>query len=144
MASPFIWMYHRVSTVYPDASIKVQFGNSYSFTAPPSAPDQRRFILKYAALKYFTDECDCIDLLTNPIINLGALEAFYNQVKTYSTFIYKHAIYGELPVRFNRPLTIPEGEVGGQGVHFNIEVELIEVPGIPPSPEYVLEYVELP
>ncbi len=124
---------HRVSTEYPDSSLRMQMGNSYQFSAPPPAPDQRKFILKFAVMKWFVTPSGGLDLNTHPDINLALLDQFYNQVKLWGTFTYSHPVYGDLSCRFNKPLVIPEGVEQGNGTVMNIQVELIEVPGVAPS-----------
>lgn len=142
----FNFPYHRVSTKYPNSGTQIQLGRSYVYTAPPEAPDQRRFVLKFRALKYFLVN-GVVDQVTNAEINLGALELFYNLHKMHATFTYPHPVYGDLACRFARPLEIPDGTEGGSGVVENIEVELIEVPGMSDSGVAeltLIEYVDFP
>jgi hypothetical protein len=143
----FNFPYHLFSTKYPESSTRIQLGNGYTYTAPTAAPDQRIFTLTFPALQWFTNPDGTLDTDTSPEINLGALDAFYRDVKTVSTFTYQHPAYGGVPVRFNKPLEIPKGEPGANGVVLNVEIELIEVPGIADTPEWAMdevEYVPLP
>jgi hypothetical protein len=128
----FDFPYHKYSTEYPESSYRVKLGGGYQYSAPPSAPDQRIFKLKFAAMKYFVSN-GAIDVTTKPEINLARLEQFYNTNKMNQTFTYPHPVLGDLPVRFNKPLAIPEGLEGGDGVVLNVEVELIEQPGLSAS-----------
>lgn len=143
----FDFPYHTFSTERPsDNSFRLKLGGSYQFSAPPSAPDQRIFKLKFAALKYFLINGN-IDRASIPEINLGRLEEFYDLHKLHATFTYPHPVYGEVSVSFNKPLIIPEGTKGGNGIVENIEVEFIERPGMGPSsgPDLIqIEYGDLP
>lgn len=129
----FNFPYHKVSTEYPESSFRAQLGNSYQFTAPPTAPDQRIFILKFNMLKWFTVAGGGLNRTAWPEINLALLDDFYNAHKLHATFTYKHPIYGDLNCRFNKPLKIPEGVEGGDGAVKDIQLEFIEVPGIAAS-----------
>lgn len=125
----FDFPYHKVATDYPESSFRARLGGSYQYSAPPVAPDQRIFKLKFALLKYFTSN-GAIDTLVQPELNLGRLEAFYNVHKLNGSFTYPHPIYGNVTCRFNQPLKIPEGMSSGDGAVQNIDIEFIEVPGL--------------
>lgn len=70
-----------------------------------------------------------LNLFSNPEINLGLLEDFYLRHKMWKKFIYPHPIYGDLAVRFSRPLILPKGYTDGNGTVEPFELEFIEVPG---------------
>ena len=128
----FDFPYHRWEVKYPESSIRVQFGNNFTFTAKPDAPDLRVITLTFPSLKYYPPTIDgqgnaTPDLSTNPKINLASLEDFYQTHRLHTTFIYRSPIYGDLKVRFNRPLEIPQGNVNGDGSVNDVKVELIEV-----------------
>lgn len=129
----FDFPYHKVSTSYPDDGYKAKLGNSYNYTAPPPAPSQRVFKLKFKVLKYFTNADGTINTTTQAQLNLGALEVFYQAHKQHASFSYLHPVYGEVTVKFSKPLEIPEGADGGMGVYENIEVEFTEQPGLQDS-----------
>jgi hypothetical protein len=142
----FNFPYHTFETKYPASGTQIQMGRSYTYTAPPEAPDQRKFRLKFRAMKYFVAN-GTVDPTTEPEINLAALENFYQLHKMHATFTYIHPVYGQLACRFNKPLSIPSGTIGGDGVVENIEVELVEVPGISDSgisDMILIEYVDFP
>lgn len=128
----FDFPYHTVETEYPDSGTQVQMGKSYTFTAPPSAPDQRKFTLNFEALVYFVRN-GVIDATYEPQINMQALDDFYNLHKMNAVFTYPHPVYGDLPCSFAKPLKIPKGTKGGNGVVENIEIQLIEKPGMSDS-----------
>lgn len=124
---------HKQETEYPDSGFRVTLGNSYQFAAPPSAPDQRKFTLKFALMKWFLNTENLLDRTQHPEFNLAVLDDFYNRHKTWAVFIYPHPVYGNLPCRFNKPLKIPTGIEGGNGAVVAFEIELLEQPGMVPS-----------
>lgn len=133
MMERFYFPYHTFSAKYPESSVRVQFGNNWTFTAKPDAPDVRQITLKFQAMKYYPPTIDgngvaTQDITTNPEINLAALEKFYQDHRLHKKFIYPHPVYGDMVVKFQRPLEIPEGVQGGDGVVEGIEVELMEQP----------------
>lgn len=128
----FNFPYHTQETEYPDSGFRATLGNSYQFAAPPSAPDQRKFTLKFPLLKWFVT-AGAIDPAPSALINMAALDAFYNRHRCWAVFTYPHPVYGNLPCRFNKPLKIPKGIEGGDGAVKDIEIELLEVPGAVPS-----------
>lgn len=119
----------KYETHYPESSVRIQLGRSWTFTAPPDAPDQRIFVLTLSGMKYYIDDDGDLDLTTNASINnLGVLEAFYQSVRTWDKFHLVHPIYGTLVVQFNKPLVIARGTTAGLGVVDDITVELLEIP----------------
>lgn len=120
--------YFRSSTRYPESGTRIQLGRSYQFDTPPEAPDQRTFLLKMQGMKYFVDGNGNVTAATAPERNMLALEDFYNTHKRATSFTFEHPVYGSLTCKFNRPLQIPEGIVGGDGALPDFEVELIEIP----------------
>lgn len=120
--------YFTYSTRYPESGTRIQLGRSYQYDEPPTAPDQRVFVLTVAGMAYFFDAQDDLDLTTEPGRNLGKLEAFYNTHKRAEPFTFEHPIYGSLTCKFQAPLQVPEGNPGGFGTVPAFEVELIEQP----------------
>lgn len=118
----------QFSTKYPQSGTRVQLGKSYQFDAPPKAPDQRMFVLTIMGLQYFTDSQGQLDLLVHPERNVAVLDQFYQDHKTAFPFLFNHPVYGEVTVKFSRPLEIPRGIIGGEGVVETFDVELLEIP----------------
>ncbi len=139
----FDFPYHKFSTEYPESSFRLKLGGSYQFSAPPVAPDQRIFKLRFKALNYFFTN-GVINKTIHPERNLARLDEFYRLHKLHATFDYPHPVYGTVTVSFNKPFMIPEGTEGGQGVYENIEVEFIERPGMQSSPETTLIQIDYP
>ena len=79
-------------------------------------------------MAYFVDQNNEIDTAVFPGRNLAVLEQFYNDHKRAFSFIFPHPVYGNVTCKFNRPLEIPPGVPGGNGLVQDPEVELIEIP----------------
>lgn len=124
----FAWPYHVFSTDYPESGFKVQFGNSYEYAEGPTSPDQRTVTLSFTTMKYFLNSGGAVDATIQPELNMLALENFYNEHKMWKTFVYPHPVYGNMNVRFKRPLKVPPGVPGGGGAVSSFSVELIEQP----------------
>lgn len=123
----FDFPYHTVETQNPESSVLIQLGGGYQFTTPPTAPDQRTFVLHFPAMKYFTNSLGDLDETITPSLNMFRLIKFYQTYKTYKSFDYTHPVYGLLKVRFSKPLVEPEVLKGGFGITKDFEVNLIEV-----------------
>lgn len=70
-----------------------------------------------------------LNIMKQPEINAGRLDSFYNTHKLHKKFIFPHPIYGNMAVRFNKPLVLPKGIKDGGGALEAFELELIEIPG---------------
>lgn len=142
----FDFPYHKFRTEYPESGNRVQLGGNYVFTAPPNGPDLRRITLSFETMKYFVVDKDKagikldfannkysnwklgeIDTTKDKYINMGALEAFYNEHKLHKSFLYPHPVYGNIEVKFMSPLKIPNGITNGGGALESFEIDLIEI-----------------
>lgn len=121
-------LHPRPVTVYPDNSSRVQFGGAYEFVSAPNAPDQRIFLISYQAMKYFFNSDGTVNSATNAQWNYAALRAFYVAHKLHIKFIYPHAEFGNVTVRFHKPLVDPKMLEDGHGTTEAFEIELIEQP----------------
>lgn len=120
--------YFLTSTKYPDSGTRIQMGRSYTFNAPSASPDLRIFTLTLAGMQYFLDGAGAIDLTVHTDRNMAVLDEFYRDHQTHLSFDFNHPVYGTLQCKFNRPLEIPNGLPGGNGVVESFSVELIEIP----------------
>lgn len=123
----FNFPYHTVRTEYPESGNRVILGNSYLFTAPPSGPDMRRFVLSFPTMFYYLTSGGAIDTAKNPTYNMAVLEDFYQTHRLWKSFLYPHPVYGDREVKFYSPLKIPEGVKNGLGSLADFQIEFIEV-----------------
>lgn len=123
----FNFPYHTVETEYPESGTRAQLGGSYVFTTPSTDPEQRKFTLNFKVLKYFVDDSGTIDDTLGFEYNLQRLDNFYQLHRLNTSFIYPHPVYGDVTVKFNKPLKIPKGLAGGNGIVEDITIELLEI-----------------
>lgn len=114
---------------FPESSVRLNLGNSWTFTAPPNAPDQRIFILHFKGMKYHVDAEGNIDGTPEATLtNLKTLRDFYKTHRQYKQFTFNHPVEGALVCTFNKPLAIPKGVEGGLGTVEEFSLEFLEHP----------------
>lgn len=123
----FPFPYYTYTTRFNDNVKQIQFGNGFTFASQPSGPPQRSFKLRMSGMAWHRQPEGGLDVLTARDTNLGRLEEFYKEVECWKPFIWQHPIYGNMLVRFLRPLDIPYQIPGGTGVVEPFELEFIEV-----------------
>lgn len=125
----FDFPFHGTPQVtYPPRAQPVSFGGGYEFTTKPEGPPQRVFTLSFTGMQYFVDGSDNVDESVSPQRNMHAMDLFYQEHETWKRFIYPHPVYGNLTVRFQKPLEVPKGIKQGNGVVEDFTVTLIEMP----------------
>ena len=124
----FDFPFHKTRTQYPNSGDSMQLGNSYESVTKPSAPDQRLFVLNFAAMRYFHNSDGSVNNSVSPQVNYKKFQEFYEAHKLWDAFIYPHPVHGNLVVRFATPLADPEGLTGGDGVTGPFEIQLREQP----------------
>lgn len=124
----FNFPYHTFNTQNPESGFRVKFGSSYTFSTPPTDPDERLFTLSFQGMQFFTDSVGVLDDIINPERNMFTLIKFYQRHKLYKSFKYQHPVHGELEVKFNKPLKEEDVITGGYGVIKDFSIELIEIP----------------
>lgn len=124
----FDFPYFKYRTTYPQSAGSVQFGRGWVFTSKPDAPDQRTFTLQFAGLGYFFNSSGNVSPTVISDRNLRRFEEFYQRHNTHTAFLWTHPVWGELRVKFKKPLDIPYGLEDGGGHVEAFEIELIEVP----------------
>lgn len=122
----FNFPFHSFEKEYPESSKKLTFGNGYEYASKPKGPDQVRYILNFAAMKYFVQGV-VINRLVSPTINIATLEDFYLAHKLYEKFIYPSPDMGNLIVRFQSPLKFKQKPFG-LGVVEPFAIELLTQP----------------
>ena len=118
--------YFGFRTKYPVEGGQYNLGGGYTVTTAPDAPAQRTFTLSLRGMQYYLDGSGDIDATVNTDTNMSRLENFYIAHKLHASFTFPHPVYGDLTVKFSRPLDIPEGIDGGNGILPSFELELKE------------------
>lgn len=122
------FMVHTCSLEYISQGFTMDMGDGYTFATDGKAPLTRKLILTFTGYKWYMTEDGHVDVETNKSINnLGALRDFWKSHLTHKQFIYKHPTEGNLNVRFNQPLKIPELKSPGFSVVKDFQVELIQM-----------------
>lgn len=124
----FNFPFHTVETENPESGTRIQLGNSYVFSAPSSDPDQRTIKLGFSGMQFFWDLNDELDSTIQPLRNMLNLINFYKSHKLNKSFLYNHAVHGQMEVKFSKPLKEPSVVTGSKGVVEDFEVELLEIP----------------
>lgn len=123
----FPFPYYSYTTRFNENVEQVKFGNGYTFASQPSGPPQQSFKLRMQGMSWQRQPSGGLDVLTSRDTNVGRLVEFYREVECWKPFIWQHPIYGNMLVRFLRPLDIPYQIPGGSGVVEPFEIEFIEV-----------------
>lgn len=130
--SEYIWTICKFETKYEESGTRIKFGNTWEFTAAPTAPPRKIFTLHYEGMRYYVSHYDSSgDVFfssEHPELNIGLLEQFYQEHEMWKSFDLQHPVYNSKVCRFNKPLHIPKGYTAGRGMVEPFSVELIEVP----------------
>ena len=119
--------YYVLEQKFPESSAKISFGGGYEFASKPAAPDQIIFMLNYETMVFYQAPGGELDIVTNPQLNMGKLQAFYEEHRLFEPFLFDHPIYGEVIVRFNKPLSWKLRK-GGRGTVEPFTIELLLQP----------------
>lgn len=121
----FDFDYHSMSTKYPETGTKMKLGGSYNYTSTPTEPPARTITLHFAdnAMRIHMISRGVPDLTKEPQTNWARLEAFYKAHEMHKSFIYQHELYGDLVVKFAKPLEMPQLTKGGWLPSFTLDLE---------------------
>lgn len=121
----FIWLHHNYGTAYKEPFERVSNRNSQGYIPDVSVKPVRIFTLNFPILCF--DEDSESWLKFSPEFDFSALLDFYKVHQTHTNFIYPHPVYGDIVVRFFKPLALPKKNKDGNGTVQGFSVELIEV-----------------
>lgn len=121
----FDFDYHSVSTKYPETGTRMKLGGSYTYSSTPTEPPARTITLHFAenAMRIHMTSRGVPDLEKDRAINFNRLDAFYRKHELHMAFVYPHEIYGDLVVKFSKPLEMPQLTKGGWVPSFSVELE---------------------
>lgn len=131
---------------FPEEGFRIHFGDSYVYTAPSGGPSQRTFTVKFKTMRMVLFPNGQIDSGSDPENNFGALYEFYLRHKLHKSFVFPHPFFGDMVVKFHKPLQIPEGIKDGNGWTNPFQIDLVEIPGQTPDGSGTLTevvYVEM-
>lgn len=123
----FIWDTHNFGTAYKEPYERVAMGRSQGYIPETSVKPIRIFTLSFPVMlieEPSEKASGCLQY--QPELDFSMLRAFYVKHQTFKPFIYPHPIYGDIIVRFLKPLTLPKkNKDSGTVQSFNLE--LIEI-----------------
>jgi len=119
----FDFNYHSFSTKYPETGTRMKLGKSYTYTASSTAPPQRTITLHFDKMQVLMISPGVPDVTSKPEMNFMRLDAFYRRHELHASFLYKHELYGDLVVKFAKPLEMPRVARGGWVPAFTLELE---------------------
>lgn len=121
----FAWLYHGFSTVYsePFTSVNLTSNNAQGYVPDQTLKPVRTFELEFVGLKHYENAADGCD----PNLSFNRLYEFYELHGLHRRFVYEHPVYGDVVVRFAKPVTIPKKILDGKGSLNSFTVSLIEV-----------------
>lgn len=137
----FIWENHNFGTKYvePFTHAVVGLEGTQSFVPYTAIKPVRNISLDFPLLLLRDSEQAALTGLSyRPELDFNKLKEFYIRHKSYKSFIYEHPIYGDMLVRFAKPLAMPKKVAGGQGVVQGFTLELQEVV----DTDYIFETTE--
>jgi hypothetical protein len=111
---------------YPDDQKRLKLGRGYTFVTKPLDPIERIFKLNMTGMQWHVDQSGNVDATVDPQTNARALEIFYETHRLHGEFWFPRPGYGNVRVRFSKPLQMPQPE-GNKGVIPAFEIELMEV-----------------
>ena len=126
----FIWDYHNFGTKYVEPFTHANVGSEGTQSFVPYTVNKavRIFSLEFPLL--LLQEADYsryTGLTYRPELDFSKLKEFYIRHKSYKPFIYNHPIYGDMVVRFAKPLALPKKVMGGSGAVQGFTLELQEI-----------------
>tara|TARA_X000001388_G_scaffold52616_5_gene38382 strand:+ start:21513 stop:21899 length:387 start_codon:yes stop_codon:yes gene_type:complete len=122
----FDFPYHKVSYSYRERSSRITLGNDWEYVTKPSTPVSRLFKLSFEAMKSFETPQTLSPMERR--YSIDHLDDFYQRHELWSEFLYNHHRFGNVVVRFDSPLQVPEGYTEGDGVSLPFIVTLREIP----------------
>jgi len=118
---------HKRNFEYLPNSNSIELGNGYEFVSKPRSPTLKKFTLTFTGFRYYFNENDEVDHETNAYKdNVAALCDFYESVGTWDTFIYPDEQFGNVTVRFEEPMQVPQTD-GHRAVAKEFSLTLKEV-----------------
>lgn len=124
----FIWNNHNYSTTYQEPFNRVQQGDSQGYVPTRTTRPVRIFGLNFATMHIRESNTEQASWLNGrPDLDFKKLQQFYIKHQRTKKFIYTHPVYGDLVVRFYKPLSVPKKNPNSVGTVQSFQLELVEV-----------------
>ena len=120
----FRWDLFSFDTEYNEPFCHVSLGQSSSqgFVPDQAVRPVRVFNLDFSGMKIYEENPGLFPISTN----FNLLYDFYLRHGTHKRFIFEHPVYGDLIVRFGKPLSVPKKISNGLGSLQTFQILLIE------------------
>ena len=122
----FIWDKFNFGTSYNEpfvqASLKNKGNQGYVFSQ--SVRPLRSIELEFSIM-YFHPEDN--DEICPSNLDFTKLQKFYLHHGCHQKFVFNHPIYGDMVVRFSKPIVMPKKNIGGSGTVQGFNLTLVEV-----------------
>ena len=121
----FVWELHAVDTQYsePFGHVNLTSASGQGFVPDQTVRPIRLFNLTFSGFRIH--EADVYENFEERT-NFNSMYAFFKKHGTHKRFIYNHPVYGDLVVRFGKPLSIPKKIPDGTGTLQSFDIMLIE------------------
>lgn len=121
----FVWDKFNFGTSYnePFGQINLKNTSSQPYVYAQSTKPIRIIELEFSTMIYTGGEPN--NCPKN--INFNALMAFYVKHGCHSSFLFDHPVYGDMVVRFSKPIIMPKKNPGGSGTTQSFSITLVEV-----------------
>lgn len=117
----------RVIVEVPPQEQQVISMNGWDFSAKPKVPYRREFKTTLYGMRWYLNGAGtALDVATDPTHNIGRLLQFYRDHRMWDSFLINHEYLGQIRVRFNKPVSPPEGLPDAGGRLDGLEVILLE------------------
>lgn len=120
----YVWSYHNFGTSYeepyPQTNIRNDSNQSYVFK-------RERKPLRFIELEYSTMIFNSEVQGVAPEMDYDLLQQFYLRHNCSKPFIYEHPVYGDMKVRFVKPISLPKKNQNGGGTLQGFSVTLLEM-----------------
>lgn len=121
----FAWPYHGFSTSYnePFQTVNLTSSNTQGYVPDQTLKPVRTFELDFIGMKHRETAAQICD----PNLSFNRLYEFYELHGLHRRFVYEHPVYGDVIVRFGKPVSIPKKILDGNGSLNTFSVTLVEV-----------------
>jgi hypothetical protein len=113
-------------TMYSEEEVNIVRFNGWEFTGKPNQPLQRKFKVTLVGLRWYLNTAGtALDVTTDPTLNAGRLEQFFQTNRLWDNFTYAHEYLGNMTCRFATPVLVPKALPDSAGRIGSLEVTLV-------------------
>lgn len=116
----------QVPVTLPPTPMQGLSMNGWSFAVRPAVPYQKKFKVTLYGMHWYLDPLtDLFDLTMKPTLNARLLELFYERNGVWNPFNWHHPHLGDLVVKFDSAVTIPEAQSNSGGLIDKFDVTMV-------------------